>query len=271
MIPVIIPFYKNKGQLDRCLSNLERQRVSLEVFIRDNSRDNVYFTAAINEGILRYIDQPVKYLILLNQDMYLDGDAIEEMVNFMNRNPRCGIGAPLQLHVRDRNYVIWGGSCEAFPLGRHQHGPLHRFRDDEPVPWANGACMILRKEMVREIGLLDKNLVFIGSDSDYSFTARARGWEVWRIAAARGVHEHGASGVSHNSAIERLKVRDMIYFAHKWLTGDQYRQLAYEGWHLSPQRIVEIMDELTAAERHIVAGQADGHTGKRGAAPCALH
>jgi GT2 family glycosyltransferase len=251
MIPVIIPFYKNKAQLDKCLLHLKHQSMPVEVFIRDNSEDNIYFTAAINEGIRHFLKGPAKYMILLNQDMYLEKYAVEEMVHFMNRNPRCGIGAPLQLHSKQHDYVIWAGCFEAFPVGRHLHGPLHRFRNDEPIYWANGACMILRREMVEEIGLLDKNMAFIGSDSDYSLTARARGWEIWRIASAKGVHEHGASGISDNPRIELLKVQDMIRFAQKWLTGDQYRKLTYEGPELTLERIDETMNKLMQAEKNL--------------------
>jgi GT2 family glycosyltransferase len=254
MIPVIIPYYKNKDQLDKCLAHLKRQSMPVDVYIRDNSDVNIYFTAAINEGIRHFLRGPAQYMVILNQDMYLARDAIEEMVNFMNRNPCCGIGAPLQLHRKDNNYVIWAGCFEAFPLGRHLHGPIHQFKTDEPVYWANGACMILRRAMIEEVGLLDKNLVFIGSDSDYSMTARSRGWEVWRIASASGVHDHGASGNSNNPHIELLKVRDMLHFGKKWLTGDLYRKLTYEGPELTHQKINEIMESFLRTEKNICAG-----------------
>ena len=271
MIPVIIPFYKNKAQLDKCLQHLKHQSMPVDIFIRDNSEDNIYFTAAINEGIRHFLKGSAKYMILLNQDMYLAPRAVEEMVNFMNRNPRCGIGAPLQLHPKHTDYVIWAGCFEAFPVGSHVHGPIHRFKNDEPVYWANGACMILRRTMVEEIGLLDKNMAFIGSDSDYSFTARARGWEVWRIAAARGVHEHGASGASNNPRIELLKIRDMLRFAQKWLTGDQYRKLTYEGPDLSPQKVSEIVASLLQAEQTVSAGIHAEQREPQGIGTCASH
>jgi GT2 family glycosyltransferase len=248
MIPVIIPFYKNKTQLDKCLSHLKQQSMPVQVFIRDNSEDNVYFTAAINEGIRHYLDQPVNYMIILNQDMYLDPRAVEEMVNFMNRNPSCGIGAPLQLHPQQTDYVIWAGCYEAFPVGRHQHGPLQHFKNDEPIYWANGACMIFRKQMIQEIGIMDKNLVFIGSDNDYSFTARSRGWEIWRIASATGVHEQGASGDSRNPNIELLKINDMLYFSRKWLNSDLYNRMAFEGRELTSEKINEYIQKLEYAK-----------------------
>jgi GT2 family glycosyltransferase len=248
MIPVIIPFYKNKTQLDKCLMHLRQQSMPVQVFIRDNSEDNIFFTAAVNEGIRYYLDKPVNYMIILNQDMYLDPRAVEEMVNFMNRNPSCGIGAPLQLHPQQTDYVIWAGCYEAFPVGRHLHGPLQHFKTDEPIYWANGACMIFRKQMIQEIGIMDKNLVFIGSDSDYSFTARSRGWEIWRIATATGVHEQGASGNSGNPNIELLKINDMLYFSRKWLNSDLYNSLAFEGRELTFEKINEHIHRLEYAK-----------------------
>lgn len=271
MIPVIIPYYKNREQLDKCLHHLKQQTMPVEVYIRDNSEDNIYFTAAINEGIRHFLKGPAKYMIILNQDMYLAPDAVDEMVNFMNRNPRCGIGAPLQMHAEKEDYVIWAGCFQAFPLGYHLFGPVHLFKTDEPVYWANGACMILRREMIEEIGLLDKNLVFIASDSDYSFTARSRGWQVWRISSARGIHEHGASGASNNPNIELLKTRDVLYFGRKWLTGDLYRKMAYEGPDLTLQKINETIQEFIEMEKNICAHIQNESQKHEGAGICGSH
>lgn len=258
MIPAIIPYYKNKNQLEKCVSHLEAQTVEVEVFIRNNDKDNVYYTAAVNEGIRKYLSRPCTYILILNQDMYLEPTAVAEMAAFMDSHPDCGIGAPLQLHGPNPDYVIFAGGREAFPMGKHQHGPLREFTQDQQILWANGACMILRKEMIQEIGLLDENYVFIGSDSDYSFTARLRGWQVWRIARARGIHEHGASGKLGDSKIELLKVKDMIYFGRKWLTGEMYQELSHEGARLTPEIIAGIMGELwqTKTELERVTGDA---------------
>ena len=234
------------------LEELNKQTVEgIDIFIRDNSNDNIYFTAAVNEGIKKYLNQPCKYILVLNQDMYLEASAVETMIKFMNSHLECGIGAPLQLHAENPNYVICGGSYEAFPLGKHQHGRLSEFMEDKQILWCNGACMILRKQMIQEIGLLDENFVFIGSDSDYCFTARSRGWQIWRIAGARGIHEHGASGGSRDRDIETLKIKDMIYFGKKWITGELYREMAYEGKSYTPEIIDELMKQLRDAKSRL--------------------
>lgn len=244
MIPVIIPYYKNKDNLDKCIAHLKNQTVELEIFIRDNNIDNIYFTAAINEGIRKLLNQQCSYIIILNQDMYLERTAVENMVTFMDSHPKCGIGVPLQIDSKNPEYVNCAGGLNAFPFGKHVHGPLSEFTDDEQISWGNGACMIFRKEMIQEIGLMDENFILIGSDSDYCFTARSRGWQVWRISGARGLHECSTSGTLTYPHIEKLKITDMIYFGQKWLTGQLYEQLACDGENFTAEMIDKIMSEL---------------------------
>ena len=247
MIPVVVPAFRAEAKLANCLQHLERQTVKTQAFVRDNSEDNIYFTAAVNEGLRMCLQSAPQYIVVLNQDMYLNSNAIENLVAFMNDHPACGIAQPLQVHEKDHSLVICGGGLQAFPFGKHSHGHISEFQDSE-IPWCNGACMILRTAMMREIGLFDENLIFIGSDSDYCFTARARGWEVWRCASAVGVHEVGGSGhIAADAELEKIKLEDMIYFAKKWLTGDLYRTLAAEGATLTPPTVVEYLQQLRAA------------------------
>ena len=251
MIPVIIPAYKNTLQLQKCLTHLKNQTVEVDPFVRDNSDNNIYFTAAVNEGIRKYLSQPGDYIMILNQDMYLEPDAVEKMVAFMDTHPQCGIGCPLQLDSNNPQYVIFAGGFEAFPEGKHQHGPLSEFTFDETIFWSNGACMILRKQMIHEIGLLDENYVFVGSDSDYCFTARSRGWQVWRIAASRGIHEFGVSLFESEIEIERIKICDMLHFGKKWLTGWLFSQLSFEGENQNIKEIEKVMSRLVEAKKEL--------------------
>ena len=145
-----------------------------------------------------------------------------------------------------------GGGLEAFPLGVHRTGPISALGKPEQIFWANGSCMIFRKAMIREIGLLDENFVFICSDSDYSFTARTRGWEVWRIGTALGHHEHGASGTSADLNIELLKINDLLYFARKWLTGNLYKHVAYKGAECTGAHVQEQVNKYLQARSRIM-------------------
>ncbi|MBN1124086.1 MAG: glycosyltransferase family 2 protein [Sedimentisphaerales bacterium] len=252
MIGVVIPYYKRRDQLDRCIACLQQQTVPTEIFVRDNTSNNIYFTAAVNEGLRQFLDRPFEYLLVLNQDMYLLPDTVEKMMRFMDTHSQCGIAAPLHLSPQDRRYVMCAGGLEAFPVGKWRHGPLDQFTHDQQVHWADGACLLLRRKMIREIGLLDENFVFIGSDSDYCFTARSRGWQVWVVSSARGVHQGGAASGGAKTSLEIRKIKDMMHFARKWLTGDIYRQLTYPQEQNDPAAIAEILAQMQEAIQQVL-------------------
>lgn len=263
-IPVIIPAYRKPEQLRRCLDRLERQTQPVEVFVRDNSEDNLYFTAAVNEGLRRFLRTDCPAMLVLNQDMYLAPDAVEHLWEFMSTNSRCGIAAPIEIIADHPAGAAIGGGLEAFPWGRHLTGAVESFRHNEKVHWTRGVCMLLRREMIEEIGLLDRNLKFICSDSDYCLTARERGWQVWRVGAAVGEHEAGgaSAGVGSDPTLEHIKTADALFFAKKWLTGDIYRKLSYEGDCLTQEGIAAGIRELrgeTAPNGDLPGGlQPDG-------------
>jgi len=226
---IIIPFYKDRNSLNRaqeCLANSSYR--NWDIFIRDNSLDNIFFTAAVNEGIrLGMTSNATQYFLILNQDCFLAPDAIDILISHMRHEPGCGIACPLQ--TDGPGNVTWGGSLQAFPVGVHLHLPLEQYVRPFSTYWANGACMLIRRSVLEEIGHFDKNLRFICSDSDFSLTARARGWEVHVVPAARAEHTLNASGNTGTPELELLKAQDTLYFYDKWLSGGVYRRISYEG------------------------------------------
>lgn len=140
----------------------------------------------------------------------------------------------------------------AFPYGRHINEPLTHPLYEKPYQsyWANGACFLVRTETLRECGLLDETMLFICSDSDYSFTIRARGWSIFVVPDARVIHE--ADGALHhkNNFIELVKVQDALRFAKKWLTGGLYQELSHEGASLKGQDVAAQVAVLHQAIAH---------------------
>ncbi len=249
-IPVIIPHYCAEQEIEKCVLALRSQAYkNIEIFIRDNSIDNILFTAAVNEGLEKFSqDSQIDYVLVLNQDAYLLKDSLTTLIQCMEENPTCGIACPLQISETTGN-LYWGGSLDAFPFGKHQTHSLGSYKQDFETFWANGACMLLRTKMIREIGYLDKNMKFICSDSDYSFTARARGWKVMVSHLSHIHHSSGSSGSAGNQFIDQIKLKDALYFAKKWLSGDLFRSLAFEGESLTRMKLQTTIQNL---ERQIL-------------------
>jgi GT2 family glycosyltransferase len=244
-IPIVIPYFRAPEEIKKCKEAIEAQNYKpVEIFIHDNSEENILFTAAVNKGIEKYaFDSNIDFILVLNQDAYLSKNTLIHLMQTMNSNLNCGIACPLQIDQNSGN-LYWGGSLDAFPFGKHLIQPIENYKTDFETFWANGAAMLLRTKMIKEIGLLDKNMRFICSDSDYSFTARSRGWKVMTSINSIVYHSSGQSGASVNAFINKVKLEDAIYFTKKWLTGDLYKSLSFEGENLTKLKINGYLQSL---------------------------
>lgn len=239
MLPVIIPFYKNKEQLEKCNASVLEQIGPFRTKVIDDSETGNGFTITVNKGLKDVLGHyswskeecqgEHDYALILNQDCYLKPDAIEKMVAFMDSHPRCAIAGIKQLSSENEDVIIHGGTLECFPAGRHEGGYVSRgdCSESKQVPWVNGACMVVRLEAVLEFGIMDESMKMFGSDADWSYTARARGWECWYIADAVCVHEQGVSKTM-DPAMTKTFEKDMIAFRSKWIDGELYRDLSLE-------------------------------------------
>src|ERR1700722_17329368 len=229
-VPVLIPFYKDQRQLDLCRAALAKQDSPAEARVHDNSIENLYYTIALNLGLKKTIQEGHEFAILLNQDCYLRPDAVRRMLEFMKSQPRCALAGIKQVLAANEDQIIHGGCTVAYPAGRHYSGLKSRndCSVNKKMPWVNGACIIARLDAVIEFGLMDENMKMIGSDSDWCFTARARGWEVWYCADAEAVHEVGVSGRQPSAEMQKIFRADMDYWRDKWIGSALYTRLSWE-------------------------------------------
>ena len=93
---------------------------------------------------------------------------------------------------------------------------------ETPVDWVSGASMILRTEMLQQVGLLDEDFFTYFEDVDLCQRAHASGWQVWYVPQSRVIHFEGASsGIGH----QILKRRPAF-----WFQARRRYFLKNEGW-----------------------------------------
>lgn len=215
---IIIPAYKKPEQLARCLAALRDNVPDSDVIVIDNNEVNRGFTKACNDGLLKAIATGDRYAMLLNQDCYVEFGAILKAETFMNAHPRCAIAGAKQLSDADPDVIVHGGCTQAYPAGVHLVGRVSRgdCNVSRRMPWINGALMIVSLEHMRYFGLMDESMFLVGSDSDWCYTARARGFEVWYAADVVCRHEGGESGAPTSPEVVKIMQRDMTTWFEKW-------------------------------------------------------
>lgn len=231
-LAVVIPHFKNKKQLDKCLKHLDESTVKPLRTIVEDDTEGLGFTVNSNHGIRKVLadNKNVQYILLLNQDCYLEKNSLEEAIKFMSTHIKVAIAGFKQLSAKDQDQITWAGSYEAYPAGKHKGGRVSRgdCSQSQPTPWVTGACMIIRTSAIIDFGIMDENMKMVYSDSDWCFTARSRGWETWYIAEAVCVHEGGESTGPSTEKMKDIFLSDMVYFRDKWVLGEVYEDLSRE-------------------------------------------
>ncbi len=163
------------------------------------------FGANINRGVAA---TSAPYVIASNSDIEVTPGAIAELTGFADAHPRCGIAAP-QLRYPDgrrqpsrRSFpTVRGTLVRRTPLRRWLHPEQRQRRHylldeqpDEPAPsdWFLGAFLLLRREMLEQLGGLDEGYHLYGEDIDLAYRARKAGWDRWYVPSAVVVHHHQA-------------------------------------------------------------------------------
>lgn len=212
----VIPHYGPDELIDNIKANPQWD----ELIVIDNNKDNVYFTAAINQGIEQAADADVIWL--LNNDAMPETDcAANAMRCFQEEGlSRCGIVGSQNRRADDNDHITWGGSHEAYPYGRHKNGKVshsdHQERSQES--WITFSSAFLNANLIRDIGYLDENMRHIGSDSDYCYRARQSGWKCYHEPNSIIYHNPGSSHSTPDAKLQTIKQADMEVWRKKWVT-----------------------------------------------------
>jgi N-acetylglucosaminyl-diphospho-decaprenol L-rhamnosyltransferase len=167
---------------------------------------NVGFTRANNQG-LAHSDS--RYVLLLNPDTEVIGDAMGEMVAYMDEHTEIGALGPQLVEPdgkvqssRRRFPTVRTAFVESTFLQRwfaDSHTIRNYYVLDQPddatqaVDWLVGACLLLRRRAFHEVGALDERFFMYSEELDWCYRARELGWKVVYFPAARVIHHAGKS------------------------------------------------------------------------------
>lgn len=230
-VKVLIPYHKQKEKLEDCLRHLKASLFAdYTVEIQDDSESENGFTKTVNTLVKKALVENPDYLLVVNQDCYLKPEALGELVSFMETKPQAFMCGVKQLDNENQDFITHGGTRECFPTGVHCVGLVSKNHYNEPkkVPWVNGACFIVRASLIPDVGLMDPNYKMFGSDADWGYSARLRGFDCWYNPKAVVVHESSGSSRKMDKSMEKTFESDMRYFRDKWLVGECYRDLSLE-------------------------------------------
>ena len=163
------------------------------------------FAANANRG---FAMTTAPFVVVANPDTKAAPDAVAALRDFLAGRPRCGIAGPRLLNPDG----TWQASRRRFPtvsgtlvrrtparwlLRPQQRQRSHYMFDEQPTApaeadWLLGAFLMLRRELIDELGGFDAGFRLYGEDIDLCYRAAKAGWERWYVPDAVVFHEHQA-------------------------------------------------------------------------------
>jgi len=235
-LSIVIVNWNTKEYLLRCLGSIFKlgQRMNWEVIVIDNgSQDgsgmevkksfpfvhlvenekNLGFAKAANQGLQKASG---RYALLLNPDTQVKGEAIEQLRSFMETHLEAGVAGPQLLNSDGSkqnsiaNYPslateLLNKSLLRWLFPKKFPGKERDYSEPVEVDSVIGACMIVRRDAIDQVGLLDEDYFLFLEETDWCYRMAKVGWKIYHVPQAEVDHFQGKSA-------ETVKKRARVEF-----------------------------------------------------------
>ena len=218
---------------DNSLKDIENlaELQSRIVCIRNSK--NLGFAKACNIGIAA--DGESDYLLFLNPDCIIDKDALGKLLSCIKSSPQAGMAGPLLLNPdgteqaggRRAVPTPWRSFVRAVGLSILGEKYPRLFSDfllhQKPLPDGpieveaiSGSCMLVRRDVLLDVGLLDAGYFLHCEDLDWCVRLHQKGWKIMFVPDALVIHYKGVCSKTRPIFVEWHKHKGMLRFYNKF-------------------------------------------------------
>jgi hypothetical protein len=208
---------------EETLSVIHKEFPQLELW---GSPRNLGFAGGCNLGMRIALDMGAELVLLLNNDVLLEREAVGLLVQALEEDERAGAASPLVLYASEPDRVWFAGGTV------RQGGrvlPEHLWLNEPPasVPdvasyeteWLAGTCVLVRRSAVERTGMLDPAYFLYWEDVDWCYKLRAEGYRLLVVPRAVIRHRVNATtaGLPSQGSVYYWE-RNRLRFIKKWGT-----------------------------------------------------
>jgi GT2 family glycosyltransferase len=251
-ISIIIVGWNAKRYLEICLESLTvaPPKRSMEIIVVDNassdgsaemieskfphvklirSPENLGFAKGNNLAIRQ---SQGRYVSTVNPDVKVFPGCLDALADFLDQNPSVGITGPrilnpdLTLQSSCRHFpTLWNNFCPAAGLttafknsrffgGEH----MFFFSHDRTlaVDVLVGCFLMVRRETLGAVGLMDEGLYMYGDDVDWCRRCWNAGWKVVFFPGAQAIHDRGGTTAAYPVRFALAQQRSVLYYWYKY-------------------------------------------------------
>ena len=252
-LSTVIVSYQSTRPLLGCIAALQADVIGLahEIVVVDNdpsagalaavahdfprvrgiaNQENVGYARAVNQGIAATTGE---YVMVMNPDAFLERGAIAALTGYLRTHPRTGIAGPRMVGRDGMLQYSARGFPDHMTFLFNRYSLLTRLFPRNPytrryllsdwdhasvrdVDWLSGACLMVRRAAIAEVGGMDETYFMFNEDVDWCRRMKLGGWAVSYVPEALVYHDIGASRKKVATKVIIERHRGMIHYFHKY-------------------------------------------------------
>ncbi|MCO6496344.1 MAG: glycosyltransferase family 2 protein [Chitinophagaceae bacterium] len=214
----VIVTYNGAEWIEKCLSSLRESTQPVHAIVIDNasqddtvkiireefpeveliaSEKNLGFGQANNIGIKRALEERADYVLLLNQDAWIEASAIEKMMAVFHQNPGYGILSPYHHDYTgadtERYFKEW--VLENYTPGLKEDLERNELKPVYPSRFVHAACWLMPLSTIERVGGFDPLFFHYGEDNDYVQRMQYHGLKTGIVPQALLYHQGTNEGL----------------------------------------------------------------------------
>jgi GT2 family glycosyltransferase len=185
----------DNGSTDNSVTTIQQQFPSVSII---ETHKNLGFAGGNNVGIQRAKKNKCDYYFLLNNDTIVDKNILHELMKGAINNKKAGIFGTKVLRYYDKGVIdhlggMWNKDTAQFvSIGAMENDSDVKY-GDTPVDYVCGCSILIKKEVVAKIGLLEEKFFLLWEEADYCYRAKKWGYTTSVIPQAKVWHKISAS------------------------------------------------------------------------------
>jgi len=174
-------------------SVLEIRKRYSKIKIIEN-KENLGFAGGNNVGIKYAMENGADYVLLINNDTTVEKDFLRELVKEGELNKNAGLLGPKTNYHSEQNRIWFAGGKVSWLKNKGTHLGLDKIDNDQfnkikKVDYLTGCCLLIKKEVIKKIGVLEEGYFLYYEETDFCLLAKNADYKCLYIPKAKIYHK----------------------------------------------------------------------------------
>ena len=210
----------DNGSNDNSGKKLQKELANCKVIL---NTENLGFARGCNVGIRYAMEKGADYVLLLNNDSIIEEKLfLEPAIQVAESDNRIGLVSGKIYYQRNPKKIWYAGGYISLLRGQAIVRGLHevdkgQYDKVSEVRFATGALLLIKREILKKVGLLPEEYFFGQEEWDYSLTIRRAGYKLYYVPNFTSYHKADGSHRNSDPKYVYNSYRNKLIFQQKYL------------------------------------------------------